>query len=198
MELLGSVLIVISLGVFISGILIFSSRNSVLSVLYLVLVFCGSSCFLLVLKLEFLGVLVLIIYAGAIAILFFFVVMMLNIYLIELREQFLRYLPIGGLVCILLFSESILLAYVDLNRAEVRGVFLVTWIFLGDATYNVGVIGQLLYTFYSHLFVVAGLVLLLALVGSILLTQDQKVNVELFRRQDLFAQVGCQESGLFL
>ena len=67
-----------------------------------------------------------------------------------------------------------------------------------DATYNVGVLGQLLYTFYSHLFILAGLILLLSLVGSIALTLDQKVNVDFFRRQDLFAQVDCQESGLFL
>ena len=121
-----TVLLAIAVSVFASGVLIFNSRNSVLSVLYLVLVFCGSSCFLLVLKLEFLGALVLIVYAGAIAILFFFVIMMLNVHLLELREQLLRYLPLGGLVCVLLLCEGVLLAYVDLNRAEARGALFFT------------------------------------------------------------------------
>jgi len=114
-----------------SGLLILVSKNSVQSVLYLVLVFCSSSCFLMLLRIEFLAMLLLLVYVGAVAILFLFVVMMLNVRIVELRESFLSYLPIGSVVLLLLSSELFLTIYVDLRLYTVlwQDSILETWVF---------------------------------------------------------------------
>jgi NADH-quinone oxidoreductase subunit J len=98
----------------VSGGLVVSARNPMHSILFLVLVFCNSAGLLLLLETEFLAMLFLIVYVGAIAILFLFVVMMLNVRVTELKESILRYLPIGGLILILFFFEVLSIINEDL------------------------------------------------------------------------------------
>jgi len=99
----------------ISGVLVISSRNPIHSVLFLILVFCNATGLLLLLEVEFLAMLFLMVYVGAIAVLFLFVVMMLNIRLTELNESILRYLPVGGFIGLIFLFEIFLVVESDLT-----------------------------------------------------------------------------------
>jgi NADH-quinone oxidoreductase subunit J len=98
----------------ISGVMVISSRNPMHSVLFLVLVFCNAAGLLLLLETEFLAMLLLVVYVGAIAVLFLFVVMMLNIRLTELNEGVLRYIPIGGILLLIFLFELLSVVNGDL------------------------------------------------------------------------------------
>jgi NADH:ubiquinone oxidoreductase subunit 6 (subunit J) len=184
----------------VSGGLVVSARNPMHSILFLVLVFCNSAGLLLLLETEFLAVLFLIVYVGAIAVLFLFVVMMLNVRITESKESILRYIPIGGLVLIIFFLEILsvingdlvpFFSATDLNL-ESQAVLLpmdlhiVNWSNNINPTTNIEAIGELLYTYYFYAFLVASLILLVAMIGAILLTMRKQFNV---RRQEVFDQV---------
>jgi NADH:ubiquinone oxidoreductase subunit 6 (subunit J) len=184
----------------VSGGLVVSARNPMHSILFLVLVFCNSAGLLLLLETEFLAVLFLIVYVGAIAVLFLFVVMMLNVRITELKESILRYIPIGGLVLIIFFLEILSVINGDLVpffsatnlNLESQAVLLpmdlhiVNWSNNINPTTNIEAIGELLYTYYFYAFLVASLILLVAMIGAILLTMRKQFNV---RRQEVFDQV---------
>jgi NADH-quinone oxidoreductase subunit J len=184
----------------ISGSLVVSARNPMHSILFLVLVFCNAAGLLLLLETEFLAMLLLIVYVGAIAVLFLFVVMMLNIRITELKESVLRYIPIGGLVLIIFFLEVISVINGDLvpffssnslsfsaqNVLLQSDLNLVLWSNNINPTTNIEAIGELLYTYYFYAFLMASMNLLVAMIGAILLTMRKQFNV---RRQEVFDQV---------
>lgn len=184
----------------VSGGLVVSARNPIHSILFLVLVFCNSAGLLLLLETEFLAMIFLVVYVGAIAVLFLFVVMMLNIRITELKESVFRYIPIGGLVLIVFFLEIIFLINGDLvpffsytnlslesqNFLLQEELNLTLWTNNINPVTNIEAIGELLYTYYFYCFLMASFILLVAMIGAILLTMRKQFNV---RRQEVFDQV---------
>ncbi len=174
--------------VMVSGLMVVVSRNPVYSVLFLILAFFNAAALFILIGAEFIAMILIIVYVGAVAVLFLFVVMMLDINLTELREGFLKYLPVGALIGIVLFVEILFGLFggapgtmAALSTAGVQPVTI-------D---NTRAIGQVLYTQYFYLFQVAGLVLLVAMIGAIVLTlrnrpgvRRQKVSDQLYRPKD--------------
>lgn len=174
-----------SIAVFAS-LMVVASRNTIHSVFYLILVFTLSSVILLTLGVEFLGLIYIIVYVGAIAVLFLFIVMMLNIRVVELGESLMKYIPIGGVVLVIFFIEIYYLYKQDLFVSKF-GYTNINWLGEVDGISNVKLLGDLLYTHFSLVFILAGLVLLLAMIGTIVLTLHHEINV---RRQEVYKQVG--------
>ena len=179
-----------------SGIMVIQSRNPVHSVLFLILVFFNSAGLLILLGLDFFAMVFLVVYVGAIAVLFLFVVMMLNIKLAEISERKLRYVPIGGFLGLLFLGEMILIVNNDLipwlGSPEMWTVSpqtspgpWVSWAQLLEAVTPLESIGVLLYTYYFYFFIVASLILLVAMLGAIVLTLHKGVHV---KRQEVFEQ----------
>jgi NADH-quinone oxidoreductase subunit J len=168
-----------------SAVMVISSRNPVHSVLFLILAFVNAAGLFMLVGAEFLALLLIVVYVGAVAVLFLFVVMMLDVDFVELRQGFMQYLPIGVLVGVIFLAELLMVAG--------------AWVFAPEATAtasapipdpaevsNTLALGQLLYTRYVYYFQAAGLVLLVAMIGAIALTLRHRVSV---RRQDISAQV---------
>ena len=166
-----------------SAVMVVTSRNPVHSVLFLILAFFNAAALFLIAGAEFLAMILVIVYVGAVAVLFLFVVMMLDIDFSRLREGFQRHLPIGAAVGGVLFLELLLV--------------LGAWRFGDTATTlrgaprpagvgNTEALGRVLYTDYVFLFQAAGLILLVAMIGAIVLTHRDRVRS---RRQDIAAQV---------
>jgi NADH:ubiquinone oxidoreductase subunit 6 (subunit J) len=245
-----------------SGVMVIRARNPVHSVLFLILVFCNAAGLLLLLGLDFFAMIFLVVYVGAIAVLFLFVVMMLNIKVAELNESLSRYLPIGGLIGIIFLCEIFAIVDSDLipmiqgtrleqessgsflssatsaftqeTLAVIFGLyeeifgletticllsnedsngtalletffygldfyglqkaisslqelwpFFVEWSSLQRPISNIQAVGQLIYTYYAYAFLVASLILLVAMIGAILLTMYKGVQV---KRQEVFEQ----------
>jgi NADH:ubiquinone oxidoreductase subunit 6 (subunit J) len=184
----------------ICGGLVINARNPVHSILFLVLVFCNSAGLLILLETEFLAMIFLVVYIGAIVVLFLFVVMMLNIRITGLKESPLRYVPIGCLVLVIFFGETLSVIDGDLvpffsglvleRDSQItllqEGLNLVVWSNATSPMTNIGVLGELLYTHYFYCFLMASLILLVAMLGAILLTMRKQFNV---RRQNVFDQI---------
>jgi NADH-ubiquinone oxidoreductase chain 6 len=178
-----------------SGIMVIQARNPVHSVLFLILVFFNSSGLLLLLGLDFFAMIFLVVYVGAIAVLFLFVVMMLNIKLAEINEKKLRYLPVGGVLGLLFLFEIFLIIDNDLIPflisenpqllKELSANNFIEWSFLTNTSTTLEAIGQCLYTFYFYFFLVASLILLVAMIGAIVLTMHKGINI---KRQQVFEQ----------
>ncbi len=164
----------------LSAFLVVSARNPVHSVLFLILTFFSSAGLFLLLGAEFLAMILMVVYVGAVAVLFLFVVMMLDVDFAELRQGFLSYLPLGGLIALALVAE-ILVAVVGRELGEGSSVFN------GQEVANTQLIGQVLYTDHVLLFQLSGLILLVAMVGAIVLTLRHRDGV---KRQNVAAQVG--------
>jgi NADH-quinone oxidoreductase subunit J len=166
-----------------SAFMVIASRNPVHSVLYLILAFVNGAGLFMLLGAEFLAMILIVVYVGAVAVLFLFVVMMLDVDFTELRQGFLDYLPIGGLIGLILLVELVLVL-----AAWVIGPNVPTAIALPtpDKLTNTAALGQILYTRYIYFFQAAGLVLLVAMIGAIVLTLRHKPNV---RRQSIADQV---------
>jgi NADH-quinone oxidoreductase subunit J len=163
-----------------SAVMVISARNPVHSVLFLILAFVNAAGLFLLTGAEFLAMLLVVVYVGAVAVLFLFVVMMLDVDFAELKQGFLQYLPIGALVGVVVLVELVM----------VVGVWNVTpQAVLATPTpgnlSNTEAIGRVLYTQYVYLFQAAGFVLLTAMIGAIVLTLHHRPNV---RRQDISAQ----------
>jgi len=165
--------------------MVIRAKNPVHSVLFLILVFCNVSGLMLLVDLDFFAMIFLVVYVGAIAVLFLFVVMMLDIRLAELQENALRYLPVGGFITCIFFLEVFVILDTDLipllNHQEVAQLY--TW-----SSYHVSTIealGQLLYTTYVYYFIVASLILLVAMIGAIVVTMQKGVMV---KKQEVFEQ----------
>ena len=167
-----------------SAVMVISSRNPVHSVLFLILSFFTSAGLFVLIGAEFLAMILVIVYVGAVAVLFLFVVMMLDINFVELREGFLQYLPVGALVGLILLVELLLILGGASIAPEVAGRGVEPTPPLDEVT-NTEALGRILYTKYVYLFQAAGLILLIAMVGAIVLTLRQRAGV---RRQSISAQ----------
>jgi NADH-quinone oxidoreductase subunit J len=173
-----------------SAAMVVSSRNPVHSVLFLILAFFNAAGLFLLLGAEFLALILVIVYVGAVMVLFLFVVMMLDVNFAQLREGFQRYLPVGLTVGVVLLAELIgvdavwrsLPAAPSLRSAAMTAEALPG----GAGLSNTAALGRLIYTDYIFLFQTAGLVLMVAMIGAIVLTHRQR---EASRRQSIDAQM---------
>jgi NADH-quinone oxidoreductase subunit J len=168
-----------------SGFMVIASRNPVQSVLFLILAFVNAAGLFLMMGAEFLAMILVIVYVGAVAVLFLFVVMMLDVDFAELRQGFLQYLPIGAIIGVVFLIELVgIVVTWTINPGVLRTP--VTAIPSAAQVSNTAAIGRVLYTQYFYFFQAAGLVLLVAMIGAIVLTLRERVGV---RRQDISRQV---------
>jgi len=175
-----------------SSVMVTISRNTVNSVFFLILVFVSVSILFILIGAEFLGMIMLIVYVGAVAVLFLFIVMMLNISeqitkKIK-REGFVNNIPVGLIVGIIIFLELIVVIGGWKHRTD--------FINLSSSTLNLDVtnthaLGNVLYTDYIHLFQISGIILLIAMIGAISLTFSKKDNV---KRQSYIEQIQREKS----
>ena len=168
-----------------SAFMVIAAKNPVHSVLYLILAFVNAAGLFILLGAEFLAMILIVVYVGAVAVLFLFVVMMLDIDFAEMREGFLQYLPVGALVGVILLIELVLILG-GLLVAPETALSPSSPIPPPEQMSNVAAIGELLYTRYIFFFQMAGLILLVAIIGAIVLTLRHKVGV---KRQDIARQV---------
>lgn len=164
----------------LSGVMVVSARNPVHAVLYLILAFFNAAGLFLLAGAEFLAFMLIIVYVGAVAVLFLFVVMMLDIDFAVLRQGVLRHLPLGLAVAAVLLSELVMVFAVWQHLP--RG-FKPTP--LVDTITNTHALGAVLYTDFAYPFIIAGMILLTAMIGAIMLTLRHRPNV---RRQNVAAQ----------
>ena len=174
----------------VSGLMVIQSRNPVYSVLFLILVFLNAAGLLVLLGLDFFAFIFLVVYVGAIAVLFLFVVMMLNIKLTQMRDSALSYLPVGAFIGLIFLFEVLLvvdqdlLPFPHLDESLARPDW-VNWSHLVHEVNSLEALGQLMYTYYFYYFLMASLILLVAMIGAIMLTLHKSPDV---RRQDIFEQ----------
>jgi NADH-quinone oxidoreductase subunit J len=169
----------------LSAVLVVANRNPVYSVLFLVLTFFNAAGLFVLLGAEFLAMMLVVVYVGAVAVLFLFVVMMLDINFVELRQGFVRYLPIGLIIGLVLFCELFFVLgsgaiTVQLGQAIASPTPAVAQ--MG----NTQALGTILYTHYFYLFQASGLVLLVAMIGAIVLTHREREGV---KRQKIASQI---------
>ena len=170
-----------------AGVMVVASRNPVHSVLFLILAFFNASGLFVLIGAEFIAMILVVVYVGAVAVLFLFVVMMLDINFVELRQGFMDYLPVGALIGFILVAE---LAFV-----------VGAWVVSGDASMvqaapapaaaeisNTRALGMILYTRYVYLFQAAGVILLIAMIGAIVLTLRSREGVKRQRISDQVAR----------
>ncbi|MBP2158241.1 MULTISPECIES: NADH-quinone oxidoreductase subunit J [Asticcacaulis] len=166
----------------VSGLLVVTARNPVHSVLFLILSFFSAAGLFVLLGAEFLAMLLIVVYVGAVAVLFLFVVMMLDVDFNKLRKGFATYLPLGGALAIVILLELIFVNIAVANKGAAAGNLP----HYSAAKSNIRMIGEQLYTTYAYLFEMAGFVLLVAMIGAIVLTLRHRTYV---KRQDIHAQV---------
>ena len=168
-----------------SGVMVISSRNPVHSVLFLILAFFNAAGLFLLLGAEFLAMVLVIVYVGAVAVLFLFVVMMLDVNVAKLREGFLQYLPTGAAVGLVLLVELASVFAVWGFAPDIEGLIQAATP-MADKVTNTEALGQLIYTKYVFLFQASGIILLIAMVGTIMLTHRRRPGV---LRQNIADQV---------
>src|SRR4051812_24933841 len=167
-----------------AGLAVVTARNPVHSVLFLITAFFSAAGLFVLLGAEFLAMLLIVVYVGAVAVLFLFVVMMLDVDFAELRQGVAQYLPIGLVIAGILTVEMIMVSVsVATNGAAAKTAGPLAQ---PAGFSNTEAIGRVLYTDYVYLFQAAGLVLLVAMIGAIVLTLRHKPGV---KRQDIGAQV---------
>jgi len=165
-----------------SAVMVIVSRNPVHSVLFLILAFVNASGLFMLMGAEFLAMILIVVYVGAVAVLFLFVIMMLDVDFTQLREGFIEYLPIGVVIGVIFGFELVLVASAwVINPAVTKSI---TAAIPADIS-NTQALGLVLYTRYIHYFQLAGMVLLVAMIGAIVLTLRHKANV---KRQDINVQ----------
>jgi NADH-quinone oxidoreductase subunit J len=168
-----------------SAFMVIAAKNPVHSVLFLILAFVNASGLFVLLGAEFLAMILVVVYVGAVAVLFLFVVMMLDVDFAELRQGFLQYLPVGALVGVVFLVELLLvLGSWAIGPGVPRAIALP--IPPLDTATNTEALGLVLYTRYIYFFQAAGVILLVAMIGAIVLTLRHKENV---KRQDIAEQV---------
>ena len=158
-----------------SAFMVISSRNPVHSVLFLILTFVNASGLFILIGAEFLAMILVVVYVGAVAVLFLFVVMMLDVDFVELRQGFLQYLPVGALVG-LVFLAELVLVFGSWTFGE--GVTGAAFPAAASDVSNTVQIGRVLYTEYVYFFETAGLILLVAMIGAIVLTLRHRESVK--------------------
>jgi NADH-quinone oxidoreductase subunit J len=157
-----------------SAIMVITARNPVHSVLFLILCFFNAAGLFILMGAEFLAMILVVVYVGAVAVLFLFVVMMLDVDFVKLRSGMAQYLPIGGAIGLILLAELVLVLG-TWNLAP--GTLKTTSVIPTNVT-NTEALGQVLYTKYIYFFQAAGLVLLVAMIGAIVLTLRHKSGVK--------------------
>jgi len=167
-----------------SAVMVVSSRNPVHAVLFLILAFVNAAGLFLLMGAEFLAMILIVVYVGAVAVLFLFVVMMLDVDFAELRQGFLQYLPIGTVISAIFFIELALVVGTWQLAPEALALRKAAAAAPVDAM-NARALGRVLYTEYVYFFQAAGLILLVAMIGAIVLTLRERHGV---RRQDVMAQ----------
>ena len=167
----------------VAGLAVITARNPVHSVLFLILAFFSSAGLFVLLGAEFLAMLLVVVYVGAVAVLFLFVVMMLDVDFSSLRAEFTRYMPIGLGVALVLVSEMVFVSFTVASKGAAAGGALVP---APSDTPNIEAIGRVLYTDYVYFFQAAGMVLLVAMIGAIVLTLRHRKGV---LRQSIAEQV---------
>lgn len=168
-----------------AGLFVVVSKNPVHSVLWLILAFLSSAGLFVLLGAEFVAMLMIIVYVGAVAVLFLFVVMMLDVDFAELRGELAKFVPLAGLIGVILLMELALVFGVWetadaalANRASITPDL--------NEVQNTAALGQLIYTKYIYLFQASGLILLVAMIGAIVLTLRHRKDI---KRQDILSQI---------
>src|ERR1700722_4474002 len=164
-----------------SAVMVVVSRNPVHSVLFLILAFVNASGLFVLMGAEFLAMILIVVYVGAVAVLFLFVIMMLDVDFSELREGFIQYLPVGIVIGGVLMFELLLVGGWVINANVAKSITSA----IPSNVSNTEALGLVLYTKYIHYFQIAGMVLLVAMIGAIVLTLRHKVSV---KRQDINVQ----------
>lgn len=158
----------------LAGMGVVLARNTMHSVMFLIFCFFNASGLFFLLDAEFLGIILILIYVGAVMVLFMFVIMMLEVNVAKLREGFLQYLPLGGMIAAILMIEFI--------AASSSGVFtegaMATAAHIGQEVNNTKEIGQILYTRYLLGFEIAAIILLVALIGAVVLTIRERKDAK--------------------
>jgi NADH-quinone oxidoreductase subunit J len=174
-----------------SALSVIVARNPVHSVLFLILAFVSAAGIFLILGAEFLAMILVVVYVGAVAVLFLFVVMLLDVDFARFKEGFVQYLPQGALIALIVAAQ--LIYVVSGWHSSPNGAAAAT---PSGTLSNTAALGEVLYTRYFYFFQAAGLILLTAMIGAIVLTLQHKASV---KRQDVGAQVGrTPETGVEL
>jgi len=168
-----------------SGLMVITVRNPVHAVLFLILAFFNAAGLFVLLGAEFLAMILIIVYVGAVMVLFLFVIMMLDVNFSELRGGFTKFLPVGGLIGAILLGE-LLLAVTAWTFAPQASTLVADRIPPAEQISNTEAIGQVLYTKYVYFFQLSGLILLVAMIGAIVLTLRHRVGI---KRQNIGVQV---------
>jgi NADH-quinone oxidoreductase subunit J len=159
----------------VAAVVVISTRNPVHSVLFLILGFFNSAGLFVLLGAEFLAMILVVVYVGAVAVLFMFVVMMLDVSIVEVRDGFLHYLPLGAVIGFILVMELGVVAGGWTFTPDVEKNFAEQLI--STSVTNTEAIGNIIYTQYAYYFQTAGFILLVAMIGAIVLTHRTRVGV---------------------
>ncbi|NWF35911.1 NADH-quinone oxidoreductase subunit J [Mariprofundus sp. KV] len=166
----------------LSGMGVVLARNTMHSVMFLIFCFFNASGLFFLLDAEFLGIILILIYVGAVMVLFMFVIMMLEVNAAKLREGFLQYLPLGGMIAVVLMIEFIAASSSGVFAESAMGAVT----HMGQEVNNTKEIGQILYTRYLLGFEIAAIILLVALIGAVVLTIRERKDA---KYQNMSAQV---------
>ncbi|MEE2694780.1 MAG: NADH-quinone oxidoreductase subunit J [Pseudomonadota bacterium] len=173
-----------SLVTILSSFFVVFSSNPVHSVLFLIFVFFNTAVIFLLSDAEFIAMTLIIVYVGAVAVLFLFVVMMLNINEVIIKEGFLRYFPLG-LLLISIFLTELIIVFKDANLFHTSSSAIRIDELINQGNENTKSLGLFLYTDFFIIFQISGYLLLVAMIGAIVLAHDNKLN---FRSQDIYKQ----------
>jgi len=172
----------------VATIMVTISKNTVHSVFFLILDFVTVACLFIMIGAEFLGMIMLIVYVGAVAVLFLFVVMMLNVSLPEIKKESSKYWSIGSFITIVVLLELLMIIggwqYKD-------NLILSSSIVLNQNISNTNLLGNILYTDYIYLFQIAGMILLVSMIGAIVLTYRKREGI---KRQSYFTQISRERN----
>ncbi len=176
----------------VSAIMVIASKNTVHSVFFLILDFISISCLFIMIGAEFLGMIMLIVYVGAVAVLFLFVVMMLNVAQQKnqwfISEDSSSHIPIGLLVSVIIFFELIIVIGGWKYKSDLLNFSKIK---ISSEITNTHALGNVLYTDYIHLFQLSGMILLVAMIGAIVLTFQKRTGL---KRQSYFKQISREKS----
>ena len=176
----------------ISSLMVVVTRNTVFSVLYLILSFFNAAIIFLMSNAEFLAMVLIIVYVGAVAVLFLFVVMMLNINITKIREGFLKYLPFGLVLITVFFVElTLVFSDIDIFPQSINKINIDDLLYAGNT--NTKSIGLFLYTDYFIIFQISGFILLVAMIGAIVLAYERNKN---YLKQDVYYQQNVDKKKL--
>ena len=154
-----------------ASFMVVAARNPVNSVMFLILTFFSAAGLFVLMGAEFLALIIVMVYVGAVAVLFLFVVMMLDVDFVEMKQGFLKYAPIGGVIAFILFLEMVLVGAAYFSGSPT------TVVNRHSEVSNIEAIGRVLYTDYAFFFEASGFVLLVAMIGAIVLTLREREGV---------------------